>query len=72
MYLDVTEPEAATIRANHPGDYETQKIKVLKKWKEKKGFTGTFKALSGVFSRRNDQRMVGVIMTVATGAYNGL
>ena len=72
MFLDVTEPEAATIKANHPGDYETQKIEVLKKWKTKKGFNGTFKALSEVFSERSDQRMVDVIRTVATKAYNGL
>ena len=72
MYLDVTEPEAATIRANHPGDYETQKIQILKKWKIKKGFNGTFKALNEVFSRLHDQRMVDVIRTVATEAYNGL
>ena len=72
MYLDVTEPETATIKANHPSDYETQKIQVLKKWKEKKGFTGTFKALTKVFSERSDKRMVDVIRTVATKAYNGL
>ena len=72
MYLDVTEPEAVTIRANHPGDYETQKIQILKSWKTKKGFNGTFKALSKVFSDRGDQRMVDVIRTVATEAYNGL
>ena len=72
MYLDVTEPEAATIRANHLGDYETQKIQILKKWKAKKGFKGTFIALSEVFSEYGDQRMVDVIRTVATKAYNGL
>ena len=72
MYLDVSEPEAATIRANHPYDYETQKIQSLKKWKTKKGFQGTFNALSEVFSGLGDQRMVGVIRTVATKAYNGL
>ena len=72
MYLGVTEPEAATIRASHPYDYETQKIQILKKWKAKKGFKGTFTALSEVFSERGDQRMVDVITTVATKAYNGL
>ena len=72
MYLDVTEPEAETIRANHPNDYETQKIQMLKKWKTRKGFKGTFIALSEVFSRRDDQRMVDVIRTVANKAYNGL
>ena len=72
MYLDVTEPEAATIRANHPYDYETQKIQSLKKWKAKKGFKGTFNALSKVFSERGDQRMVDVIRAVAIKAYNGL
>ena len=72
MYLDVTEPEAATIRANHPGDYETQKIQILKSWKTKKGLKGTFSALSEVFSDRGDQRMVDVIRTVAAKAYSGL
>ena len=72
MYLDVTEAEAATIRANHSGDYETQKIQILKKWKTKKGFNGTFIALSEVFSKRGDQRMVEIIRIVATKAYNGL
>ena len=72
MYLGVTEPEAATIKANHPYDYETQKIQILKKWKTKQGFKGTFNALSEVFSERDDQRMVGVIRTVANKAYNGL
>ena len=72
MLLDITETEAATIRANHPYDYETQKIQILKKWKTKKGFKGTFIALSEVFLGRGDQRMVDVIRTVATKAYNGL
>ena len=72
MYLDVSEPEAATIRANHPYDYETQKIQILKKWKAKKGFKGTFNALNEVFSRGSDQRILEVIRTVATKAYNGL
>ena len=72
MYLDVTEPEAAIITANHPYDYETQKIQILKKWKTKKGFKGTFNVLSKVFLGRGDQRMVDVIRTVATKAYNGL
>ena len=72
MYLDVTEPEAATIRAIHRGDYETQKIQILKEWKAKKGFKGTFIALSKVFSERGVQKMVEVIGTVATKAYNGL
>ena len=72
MYLDVTETEAATIRADHPGDYEAQKIQVLKKWKKRKGFRGTFSALSEVFSGCGDQRMVDVIRTVATKSYNGL
>ena len=71
-YLDVTEAEAAVIKANHPGDYETQKIQILKKWKTKKGdFQGTFKVLSEVFVKRADQRMVGVIKTVAAEAYKG-
>ena len=73
MFLDVTEAEAATIKANHPGDYETQKIQILKKWKAKKGeFQGTFKALSEVFVKREDQRMVDVIKRVAAEAYKGL
>ena len=73
MFLDVTEAEATTITANHPRDYETQKIQILKKWKTKKGeFQGTFKVLSEVFVKRGDQRMVGVIKTVATEAYKGL
>ena len=72
MYLDITEAEAAIIRANHLCDYEIQKVQILKKWKAKKGFKGTFIALSKVFSERGDQRMVEVIRTVATKAYNGL
>ena len=71
MYLDVTEPEAATIRTNYPNDYETQKIQILKSWKTKKGFMGTFKALIEVFSGRSDQRMIDVVRTVATKAYDG-
>ena len=73
MYLDVTEAEAATITANHPRDYETQKIQILKKWKTKKGeFQGTFKVLSEVFVKRGDQRMVGIIKAVAAEAYKGI
>ena len=72
MYLDVTEPETATIKANHPGNYETQKIQILKTWKQKKGeFQGNFKALSEVFVRLRDQRMVDVIKRVAEEAYKG-
>ena len=72
MELDVTETEAAAIRANHLGDYEAQKIQILKKWKTKKGFRGTFIALNEVFLGHADWRMVNVIRTVATKAYNGL
>ena len=71
-YLDVTEREALIIRFNHRYDYETQKIQILKEWKAKKGFKGTFIALSKVFSERGVQKMVEVIRTVATKAYNGL
>ena len=35
IFLDVTEPEAAAIRANHPGDYETQKIQNFEEVEEK-------------------------------------
>ena len=73
MYLDVTEPEKTAVTANHPRDYETQKIEILKIWKRKKGeFRGTFKALSEVFSRLDDQRMVDVIKRVAHEAYRGM
>lgn len=73
MYLDVTEPEAATIQANYPRDYETQKIEVLKAWKKKNGeFQGTFKALSEVFLRIKDRRMVDIIKMAADEAYKGL
>ena len=72
IFLDVTEPEAAAIRANHPGDYETQKIQILKKWKKKKGeFRGTFKALSEVFAERGNHDMVGVIKREASKVYKG-
>ena len=72
VFLDVTEAEAATIKANHPGDYETQKLQILKKWKTKKGdFRGTFRALSEVFAKREDQEMVDVIKRVASEAYKG-
>lgn len=73
LYLDVTEPEATAIRADHPHDYNTQKIKILQKWKTKKGqFQGTFKVLSEVFVEQNYQQMVEVITTVAAKAYKGL
>ena len=72
MYLNVTGPETVTVKQNHPGDYEQQKLEVLKVWKHKRGFQATFKVLTDVFSKElSDQAMVDTINTLATEASKG-
>ena len=72
MYLNVTGPETIAVKQNNPGDYEQQKLEVLKVWKHKRGFEATFKVLADVFSKElSDQTMVDTINTLATKASKG-
>jgi len=72
MHLDVTKVETETIKKNHPGDYEYQKLQVLYKWREKKGlFKGTFQALSDIFAQENDDRMVDIVRNMAAEIVTG-
>ena len=72
MFLNITGPEATTIKQDHPGDYEQQKIEVLRVWRCKRGLQATFKVLADVFSKElNDQTMVDTINTLATEASKG-
>ena len=72
IYLDVTGPETIIIKQNNPGDYEQQKVEVLKVWKRKRGLQATFKILADIFLKElNDQTMVDTINTLATEASKG-
>ena len=72
MFLNVTGPEATAIKQNHPGDYEKQKIELLRVWRCKRGLQATFKVLADVFSKEiEDQTVVDTINTLATEAYKG-
>ena len=72
VYLNVTGPETNVIKENYRGNYEQQKVEVLKLWKHKKGPQATFKVLVDVFSKElNNQDMVATIKTFATVAFEG-
>ena len=72
MYLNVTGSETSAVKENYRGNYEQQKVEVLKLWKCKKGPQATFKVLADVFSKElNDQGMVDTIKNIATVAFEG-
>ena len=69
---NVTGPETNVIKENYRGNYEQQKVEVLKLWKRKNGLQATFKVLADVFSKElNDQAMVVTIKSLATVAFEG-
>ena len=71
-YLSITGPETTAIKKDHLGNYEQQKVEVLKLWKRKKGLQATFKVLADIFSKDlNDQGMVTSINSLAAEAFKG-